>query len=528
VTWVDVERGNGAIDFGDHWGVVVRARGIPRWFHLEGTGTGGRWTDEDIRLGALARNSLIRRPLSGGMVPETLLRRLRSQRLDPLAGAFKASVDGLPPVHKIIVLPSDLMMGVPIEALASPEDGWIISYAPSATIFAQLTRLPKAEAPGGLLALGNPRFEPPIVSSNHAPLPDHGLLAATVVPGGNAARHGLKARDVVTAYNDTFLHGYDDLKIATTGDKAIPIKVWRDGEISERGVDPGELGVVFDPRPASVAVLDTRRLDAVLLAASTRSERLEGLPGTRYEIEALGRTFAAARRPFRILSDDNASEQNIDQIAASSDLSRFAFIHLATHALIDEINPDRSAVILAQTGLPDPLVQVLNKKTVYDGKLTTREIEHDWNLKAELVTLSACETANGKFVSGEGFVGFTQSLLISGARSVCLSLWKVDDAATALLMERFYANLLAARPGLSMPLPKAEALAEAKSWLRALHRDEIAELAANLSGGDARSKDAPRRKPAPPANSAPPGLDENHPYAHPYYWSAFVLVGNPD
>ena len=129
---------------------------------------------------------------------------------------------------------------------------------------------------------------------------------------------------------------------------------------------------------------------------------------------------------------------------------------------------------------------------------------------------------------GEGFVGFTQALLMSGARSVCLSLWKVDDAATALLMERFYANLLAARPGMSMPLPKAEALAEAKSWLRALHRDEIAELAANLSGGDSRSKDAPRRKPAPPANSTPPSLDENHPYAHPYYWSAFVLVGNPD
>ena len=75
-------------------------------------------------------------------------------------------------------------------------------------------------------------------------------------------------------------------------------------------------------------------------------------------------------------------------------------------------------------------------------------------------------------------------------------------------MERFYANLLAARPGLSMPLPKAEALAEAKRWLRALHRDEIAELTANLSGGDARSKDAPRRKPAPPANSTPPSLDE--------------------
>ena len=142
------------------------------------------------------------------------------------------------------------------------------------------------------------------------------------------------------------------------------------------------------------------------------------------------------------------------------------------------------------------LTQVLDKKPVYDGRLVVREIQHDWDLKAELVTLSACETARGRFAGGEGFIGFTQSLLMSGARSVCLSLWKVDDTATALLMRRFYANLLGGAGG-ARPQPKAEALAEAKAWLRGLSRAEAEALATDLSEGEARGKGAPLRRPAP-------------------------------
>ena len=115
-----------------------------------------------------------------------------------------------------------------------------------------------------------------------------------------------------------------------------------------------------------------------------------------------------------------------------------------------------------------------------------------------MVTLSACETALGGDAGGEGFVGFTQALLMSGARSVCLSLWRVNDKATSLLMTRFYQNLLGKRPKLSTPMPKAEALSEAKKWLRSLTVDEIDSELAALERGEvrplARGKGGPSAK----------------------------------
>jgi CHAT domain-containing protein len=209
-------------------------------------------------------------------------------------------------------------------------------------------------------------------------------------------------------------------------------------------------------------------------------------------------------------------------------VGRFGFIHLATHCVIDEATPDRSAVILTQTDLPDPLMQVLNHKPAYDGRLSVREIERGWEMKAELVTLSACETALGRDAGGEGFVGFTQALLMSGTRSVCLSLWKVDDTATALLMQRFYANLLGRRSGLTGPMPKAEALREAKAWLRELSRADVLAETAKLSGGVERGKGAKARPPAELSTAVPSGGDDDRPYASPHFWAAFVLAGDPD
>ena len=209
------------------------------------------------------------------------------------------------------------------------------------------------------------------------------------------------------------------------------------------------------------------------------------MPGTRYEVEALARLFQSDERPTRLLLAATASEPELDRLAASGELGRFGFIHLATHGVIDEDVPARSAVILTQTGLPDPLEQALNHKPVFDGRLSVREIQRSWDLKAELVTLSACETGPGPRRRWRGVRRVHPGALDVGARSVCLSLWKVDDTATALLMQRFYANLLGCRPGLAAPLPKAAALREAKAWLRGSRRVEVTVLAAELSGGEA-------------------------------------------
>src|SRR5262249_30638586 len=122
--------------------------------------------------------------------------------------------------------------------------------------------------------------------------------------------------------------------------------------------------------------------------------------------------------------------------------------------------------------------------------------------------------------------GFAQAALLTGSRSVCLSLWKVDDTATALLMERFYANLLGQREGLKGPLPRAEALAEAKAWLRALPRKEVVQRAAALGKGVERGKGRPAL-PLLPAPEETPTEKDAPPYAHPFYWAAFVLIGDP-
>jgi CHAT domain-containing protein len=104
----------------------------------------------------------------------------------------------------------------------------------------------------------------------------------------------------------------------------------------------------------------------------------------------------------------------------------------------------------------------------------------------------------------------------------------VDDTATALLMQRFYANLLGRRPGLTGPMPKAEALREAKTWLRGLTHANVVALSAELSGGIARGKDAKARQPAERDTGGSASEDNDRPYAPPHFWAAFVLAGDPD
>ena len=115
-----------------------------------------------------------------------------------------------------------------------------------------------------------------------------------------------------------------------------------------------------------------------------------------------------------MLFDSHASEQRLQTLARTGDLGHYRYLHFATHGIVDNRFPLNSAVILSRDALPDPNKQLDAGLPIYDGRLTAEEVLRSWHLQSELVTLSACQTALGKYERGEGFVGFAQALILSG------------------------------------------------------------------------------------------------------------------
>jgi CHAT domain-containing protein len=292
-----------------------------------------------------------------------------------------------------------------------------------------------------------------------------------------------------------------------------------------------------DSRPRRLLALGdpvfTRPPNAMVLPGSV--EPPAPLPGTRLEVEAITALFAQSTR----LLGSDASRRQLDQLRPQ--LKDYRVIHLATHGYADRRTALGSALILAQDQLPDALDQSLSGKSPDEGRLTAFTIRRDWQLDADLVTLSACQTGLGRATLGEGHLGFSNAFLASGARSLIVSQWKVSDTATTLLMIRFYENWLGTRAGSRerpepagehgaltqprLPMSKAEALREAKDWLRNLTRKEAEERLGKLPEA------ARGLKIESLADSRQPKADQlsaDKPFAHPCYWSAFVLIGDPE
>jgi tetratricopeptide (TPR) repeat protein len=530
VGWLDLTGAATAADpDGEHWAFVLRTKGAPATVRLRGSGPDGHWSPADTELPARLRNAL--QAPAGDW--SALAGTLRRQRLEPLADALAAR-DGLPAVKQLVVLPSPALAGVPVESFA---DGYAVSYALSGSLYAFLRQQPR---PGttGLLALADPVFDRPARPEIPKPnLPPGGLLVTSVVAGGNAAKAGVQAGDVLLRYGETALSRRGDLKAlpeAADDKQRVAVTVWRDGKELERHLRPGKLGVMLAADPAAQALTARYEADRVLAKARGGDDgQWPALPATRVEAEGLRKLFAGGEVEPLILSDSEASEQRLYDLAKSGELGKFRYLHLATHGTADDRIPLSSAVILSRDHLPDPGKQLEAGLPIFDGRLTAEEVLEQWHLNADLVTLSACQTALGKYENGEGFVGFAQALILAGSRSVCLSLWKVDDTATALLMGRFYENLLGKREGLKGSMKKADALAEAKAWLRGLSREDAARRAAKMGEGLARGK-RPKLPPAAPQEVKEAEAKEtaaaaaDRPYAHPYYWAAFVLIGDPD
>ncbi len=231
--------------------------------------------------------------------------------------------------------------------------------------------------------------------------------------------------------------------------------------------------------------------DPVLLRSAVNGNtdllrRLPRLTASRQEVLRVAQLHSASAL---CLTGSDASEMALHDLARSGTLKQFAHIHFATHALIDYDDPQNSRLVLTQVGLPDPLEAAKDGDRVYDGCLSMGEIVREWDLHCDLVTLSACDTALGRVLRGEGPLGFVQAFLQAGAHNVVVSRWKVSDQATSLLMERFYSSLLS-QPHPAGPVAMAEALRDARAWLRD-YQD----------------------------------TDGHRPYAHPFFWASFVLYG---
>jgi CHAT domain-containing protein len=376
----------------------------------------------------------------------------------------------------------------------------------------------KEDRPAALLALGDPAYPEPRPDPKPPPTPDHGLFVVKVESNGTADLFGVKPDDVLLEYDGTPLKARDDLKevAADGGPKKVPLKLWRAGETRAVEVAAGPLGVQLDARPAAPVVL-ARRAAAEVLAV--RGESPARLPGTRREVAAIAGLFPTDRATT-VLGDE-ARESVVQGFAREGKLKNYKYLHFATHGRYDPRSAYRTALLLA----PDPDRTADPSAFESDGEISAEQIARTWDLDADLVVLSACESGLGKQAGGEGFLGFAQPLLAKGARSLVLSLWKVDDRATSLLMARFYQNLLGKRSGLEQPLAKAEALDEAKRWLRGLSADEVGGQLKALERGPLRP--LADEAGAPPKPSSSPQPTGPRPYEHPYYWAAFVLIGDP-
>jgi CHAT domain-containing protein len=137
-------------------------------------------------------------------------------------------------------------------------------------------------------------------------------------------------------------------------------------------------------------------------------------------------------------------------LATSGVLSQYRYVHFATHGYLDTENPSLSALVLSQLD---------EKRHPLDGFLRVNDI-YDLKLSADLVVLSACQTGLGKEIRGEGLMGLTRAFLYAGSPRLIVSLWNVNDRATADLMADLYRGML--RRGLSA----SAALREAQLQMR--------------------------------------------------------------
>jgi CHAT domain-containing protein/Tfp pilus assembly protein PilF len=193
-------------------------------------------------------------------------------------------------------------------------------------------------------------------------------------------------------------------------------------------------------------------------ALTLRDGKLEPLPEAEQEVKALGRLYGASRSKVYI-----GAEAREDRVKGEA--SRAKILHFATHGILNNASPMYSHLALAEGGAGE------------DGLLEAWELMQ-LDLRADLVVLSACETARGRIGAGEGMVGLSWAMFVAGVPSIVVSQWKVESAGTRDLMVNFHRGLISSGA-------KSAALRQAA--LKVMKNPET---------------------------------------SHPFYWGAFVIVGD--
>jgi CHAT domain-containing protein len=232
-----------------------------------------------------------------------------------------------------------------------------------------------------------------------------------------------------------------------------------------------QVAVSYSP---SLAVLrETMRLARKRRATPVTGELLalgnpagrDPLPEAERQVRELEKLYGPQQS--RVLIGDAASEGRF-----KSEAGNYRVLHLASHAVLDGVNPMYSHALLARTANDA-------------GMLEARELMN-FNLHAELLVLSACETARGRAVGGEGISGMLWAAFVAGAPTTVASLWRVESASTSDLMVGFHRNWLAARHS-GDPFAKPVSLQQAARSL--------------IAGGT---------------------------WSHPFYWAGFIVMGSPE
>ena len=160
----------------------------------------------------------------------------------------------------------------------------------------------------------------------------------------------------------------------------------------------------------------------------------KNLPGTAREVIAVAKSFGASDKgsaTVDVFTGTDASEPKMQSMQAQGKLKDYKYLLFSAHGYLAQ-NPSLSALVLTQKGNPEGV----------DGYITAAKWPL-YDIRSDLTVLSACDTGVGKTQAGEGVMGLPYALFIAGNKNTLLSLWPVDDDATAEFMSRFFAKLKA-------------------------------------------------------------------------------------